>query len=87
MLTETERRIETQHPAGPSHPIIRTAPSRQAKRKVKSSVEQKGRERIGAEVAKDLRPRTIEDPTEWSQSSATETLVSQGKMELLLVVR
>ncbi|XP_078354068.1 uncharacterized protein LOC144638717 isoform X1 [Oculina patagonica] len=83
----TNETLATRHPEGPTHPIIRTAPSRQAKRKMKSSVEQKDQERIGAEVAKDSRQRNAVEQAEWSQSSATEALVSQGKMELLLVVR
>ncbi len=83
----TNETLATQHAAVSTHPIIRTAPSRQAKRKVKSSVEQKDQERIGGEVAKDSRQRNVVEQADWSQSSAAETLVSQGKMELLLVVR
>ena len=91
LFTEIERptneTLAAQHPAGPTHPIIRTAPSRHAKRKTKSSSDQKDQEKIDAVVTNDARQREAAEPTEWSQSSATEALVSQGKMELLLVVR
>ena len=84
----------TQHSAGPTQPIIRTdptqpiiktAPTRQGKRKKKSSLEQREQEGLVTMVTHDSKQRNTVD--EWSQSSATEALVSQGKMELVLVVR
>jgi len=44
-------------------------------------------EGFGAVVASDSKQANAVEPSEWSQSSATEAMVSQGKMELVLVVR
>lgn len=92
MLTEFERTTNetsfaAQLPAGPTQPIRRTSPSRQAKKKKKSSVAQQEQEDIGTVASHDSKQRNTVEPAEWSQSSATEALVSQGQMELLLVVR
>ena len=93
--TETTQREQDRH----SQPTIRTTPPRQGKRKKKSSAEKnivtvdrtdnfpKVEDSIGAVVAGDSRRRNTVEPNEWSQSSATEAVVSQGQMELLLVVR
>ena len=92
MLTEIERTTKetsfaAQIPAGPTQPMIRTSPSRQARKKKKSSVSQKEQQDIGPVVAHGSKQRNTVEPAEWSQSSTTEAPVSQGQMELLLVVR
>lgn len=77
-----------------SRPIIRTATSRQGRRK-KSPEENKvtdvmhdNQKAIGALVAMDSKQAKEAAASDWSQhSSASEAAVSQGKMELLLVVR
>ena len=79
----------------PTHPMIRTAPSRQGKRKKKSSREQKEPQAIDGVVTqelenvvtKDVQPRITVDSNEKSQSSAMTVPVSQSQMELVLVVR
>lgn len=80
-------------------PVVRTVPPRQGKRKKKPSVETKittvdgsenlyeKQEGFGTVVASDSKQANAAEPSEWSQSSATEAMVSQGKMELVLVVR
>lgn len=79
----------------PTHPMIRTAPSRQGKRKKKSSREQKEPQAIDGVVTKEfdgvvtkeVQPRITVDSNEKSQSSAMTVPVSQSQMELVLVVR
>ena len=87
----------------PTHPMIRTAPSRQGKRKKKSSREQKEPQDIDGVVTKDfdgevpqelddvvtkdVQPRITVDSNEKSQSSAMTVPVSQSQMELVLVLR
>lgn len=84
-----------------SQPIIRTAPSRQGKRQKKSSVEKniaaldrasnfhEDEDSVNAVVTN--KQRVAVKASEWSHSSASEAVsqavVSQGQMELLLVVR
>ena len=92
---ETTKREQDTH----SQPTIRTAPPRQGKRKKKPSAEKtvvtvdgndsfpKVKDSIGDVVASDSRRRNTMEQNKWSQSSATEAVVSQGQMELLLVVR
>ena len=92
MLTEIQRTTSetsfaAQLPAGSTQPIIRTSPSRQARKKKKSSVDQKEQEDISTLAGRNSKQRDTVEPAEWSQSSGTEALVSQGQMELLLVVR
>ena len=93
MLTEIQRTTNeatafgAQLPAGSAQPIIRTSPSRQTRKKKKSSVDQKEQQDIGTVAGRNSKQRNTVEPAEWSQSSATEALVSQGQMELLLVVR
>ena len=78
-----------------SRPIIRTATSRQGRRRKKSPDENKvtdvmhdNQKAIGALVAMDSKQAKEAAASDWSQhSSASEAAVSQGKMELLLVVR
>ena len=78
-----------------SRPIIRTATSRQGRRRKKSPDENKvtdvmhdNQKPIGALVAMDSKQAKEAAASDWSQhSSASEAAVSQGKMELLLVVR
>ena len=78
-----------------SRPIIRTATSRQGRRRKKSPDENKvtdvmhdNQKPIGALVAMDSKQAKEAAASDLSQhSSASETAVSQGKMELLLVVR
>ena len=78
-----------------SGPIIRTATSRQGRRRKKSPDENKvtdimhdNHKTIGALVAKDSKQAKEAAASDWSQhSSASEAALSQGKMELLLVVR
>ena len=87
----------------PTHPMIRTALSRQGKRKKKSSQEQKEpqdikgvvtkdfegvvTQELDGVVTKDVQPRITVDSNEKSQSSAMTVPVSQSQMELVLVVR
>ena len=92
MLTEIQRTANetsfaAQVPAGSTQPIIRTSPSRQARKKKKSSADQKEQEDIGTVAGRNSKQRNTVEPAERSQSSATEALLSQGQMELLLVVR
>lgn len=92
MLTEIQRTTNetsfaAQLPAGSTQPIIRTSPSRQARKKKKSSVDQKELGDIGTLAGRNSKQRNAEEPAERSQSSGTEALMSQGQMELLLVVR
>jgi len=92
MVAEIERATNAisfaaQLPAGETQPIITTSPSRQAKKKKKSSIAQKEQEDIGTVAGQNSTQRSTVEPAEWSQSSATEAIVSQGQMELLLVVR
>ena len=78
-----------------SRPIIRTATSRQGRRRKKSPDENKvtdvmhdDQKAIGALVAMDSKQAKEAAASDWSQhSSASEAAVSQGKVELLLVVR
>ena len=78
-----------------SRPIIRTATSRHGRRRKKSPDENKvtdvmhdNQKAIGALVAMDSKQAKEAAASDWSQrSSASEAAVSQGKMELLLVVR
>ena len=78
-----------------SRSIIRTATSRQGRRRNKSPVENKvtdvmhdNHKPIDALVAMDSKQAKEAAASDWSQhSSAFEAAVSQGKMELLLVVR
>ena len=78
-----------------SGPIIRTATSRQGRRRKKSPDENKvtdvmhdNQKAIGALVAMDSKQAKEAAASDWSQhSSASEAALSQGKMELLLVVR
>ena len=78
-----------------SRSIIRTATSRQGRRRNKSPVENKvtdvmhdNHKPIDALVAMDSKQAKEAAASDWSQhSSASEAAVSQGKMELLLVVR
>ena len=78
-----------------SRPIIRTATSRQGRRRKKSLDENKvtdvmhdNQKAIGALVAMDSKQAKEAAASDWSQhSSASEAALSQGKMELLLVVR
>jgi len=78
-----------------SRPIIRTATSRQGRRRKKSPNENKvtdvlhdNQKPIDALVAMDSKQVKVAAAKDWSQhSSASEAAVSQGKMELLLVVR
>lgn len=92
MLTEIQRTTNetsfgAQLPAGSTQPIIRTSPSRQARKKKKSSVHQKEQEDIGTVAGRNTKQRNTVEAVEWSQSSATEAIVSQRQMELVLVVR
>ena len=85
--TTIEKSFAAQVPADSTQPIIRTSPSRQARKKKKSSVDQKEEEDISTLASRNSKQRNTVEPAEWSQSSGTEALVSQGQMELLLVVR
>ena len=78
-----------------SRPIIRTATSRQGRRRKKSPDENKvtdvmhdNQKPIDALVAMDPKQAKEAAASDWSQhSSASEAAVSQGKVKLLLVVR
>ena len=78
-----------------SRSIIRTATSRHGRRRKKSPDENKvtdvmhdNQKPIDALVAMDSKQAKEAAASDWSQhSSASEAAVSQGKMELLLVVR
>ena len=89
MTQKTKERITD------SRSIIRTATSRQGRRRKKSPDENKvtdvmhdNQKPIGALVAMDSKQAKEAAASDWSQhSSASEAALSQGKMELLLVVR